>query len=206
VLAVLGALGGVTFLPFLAAGAGKPMQDLFAFPIGVTIIAALAAWPGLYAADAAGLPMPWLRRLDGARTPALASHALTITIALCILLGIVGVITLRLIDAPALPGGSAARALSTVFAAGPLEIVLHLFLMSVVVWLSRRRWVGILAAATALVAFHLSGGTPPPELLVATIVANGLLGLVLGVLYAAYGLELAMIGHAVAHLVIVLSA
>lgn len=41
------------------------MTELLAFPVLVTVIAAVAAWPGLRAADAAGLPMPWLGRLDG---------------------------------------------------------------------------------------------------------------------------------------------
>jgi hypothetical protein len=61
-LAALGALGSLKSLPFLAAGSGKPMTELLAFPVLVTVV---AAWPGLRAADAAGLPMPWLRRLDG---------------------------------------------------------------------------------------------------------------------------------------------
>jgi hypothetical protein len=39
--------------------------------------------------------------------------------------------------------------------------MIHLCIMSVAVRLSRRRWIGILVAALALVAFHLSGGAMP---------------------------------------------
>lgn len=205
VLAVLGTVGGAAFLPFLAAGSGKPVGELLAFPLGVAVISTIAAWLGLRAADAAGLPMPVLRRLDGGPPTPIAPRALITTGASCVLLGIVGMLTLRVIGAPALPGSAATRALSTLFAAGPLEIVLHLFAMSVVVWLSRRRWIGIVAAAAALVAFHVSGGAQSPELLAVIVVGNGLIGLVLGALYAAYGLEFAMLGHAIAHLITVLS-
>jgi hypothetical protein len=76
--------------------------------------------------------------------------------------------------------------------------------MSIAVWLLRRRWVGILMATFALVAFHLTGGSMPAGLLVATIVGNGSIGLVLGIVYAAYGFELVMLGHAVAHLLTLL--
>lgn len=204
-LAVLGAAGGVAFLPFLAAGSGKPVRELLGFPVGVAVITTVAAWLGLRAADAAGLPMPLLRWLDGGPRIPVAPRALIGTTASCVLLGLVGTVTLRVIDAPALPGSPFARALSTLFAAGPLEIVLHLFVMSVVVWLSRRRWIGVAVSAAALVAFHLSSGTQSPTLLAVSLVGNGLSGLVLGTLYAAYGLELAMLGHAIAHLITVLT-
>lgn len=56
-----------------------------------------------------------------------------------------------------------------------------------------------------MVAFHLSSGTQSATLLAVSLVGNGLSGLVLGTLHAAYGLELAMLGHAIAHLITVLT-
>jgi hypothetical protein len=203
-MVAVSAAGGLAFLPFLAAGSGKATHELLGFPVAVMLIAGLAAWPGLRAADAAGLPMPLLRRLDGGPRSGLGWQAVAVTLSSCALLGIAGAVVLRVVDAPALPGDTSARALSTVFAAGPLEIVLHLCVMSVTVWMSRRRWVGIVVAALALVAFHLTGGPAPTALLVATIAANGAIGLVLGILYAAYGFELVMLGHATAHLLTLL--
>jgi hypothetical protein len=89
-----------------------------------------------------------------------------------------------------------------------LEIVLHLGVMSIVVWLARgRRWVGIVVAAVALVLFHLTCGAlgQPTPIILATIVGNGVIGLVLGWIYASYGFELVVLGHATAHLITVLA-
>lgn len=63
---------------------------------------------------------------------------------------------------------------------------------------------GIAVAAAALVAFHLGdAGRATEALLIATVAANGLIGVVLGVLYVAHGFEFVMLGHAAAHLLVV---
>lgn len=197
-----GALGALTFLPFLSAGTGLPAEKLIAFPIVVTVAATIAAWVGLRCADSAGLPMPYLRRLDGGAKEAARPSAFLVTLVSCGLLGVMGIVALRTTGAPALPGDVGARALSTFFAAGPLETVIHLFIMSVAVWVSRRRWVGIASGALALVLFHLGdASSAPPTLVAAMVVGNGLVGVVLGTLYSAYGFEFAMLGHGVAHLI-----
>ena len=202
----LAAFGGATFLPFLAAGSHQPIADVAPFALVVTLVATIAAWPGLLCADATGLSMPLLRRLDGAPTRSISRLALGVTLATGVVLGLVSVLALRLIDAPSLPGGMTVRALSVFFAAGPLEIVLHLGLMSIVVWLARgRRVPGIVLAAACLVGFHLTGGAldQPGRVVAAIVVGNGTVGLVLGWIYAAYGFECVMLGHAVAHLITV---
>jgi len=89
------------------------------------------------------------------------------------------------------------------------SVVLHLGAMSTVVWLARgRRAPGIVVAATLLVVFHLAGGglDQPGRLIALIVVANGAIGLVLGWIYAAYGFELVMLGHAVAHVITVAGA
>jgi hypothetical protein len=99
----------------------------------------------------------------------------------------------------------ASRIASTLFAAGNLEIVIHLFVMSLVVWLARgRRWIGILAAAAVFVVFHATGsfGERAP-VIVASVLLNGGFGLLLGVFYARYGFEYVMLGHAVGHVLAV---
>jgi len=205
-MGVLAAIGGVTFLPFLAAGNGQPIASLAPFAIIVTLVATIVAWPGLRCADATRLPMPLLRRLDGSTAGPIPRSAIGVTLASSIGLGLVGLLLLRLVEAPRLPGSIAARALSAIFAAGPLEIVLHLGAMSTVVWLARgRRAPGIVVAAALLVVFHLAGGglEQPGRLIALIILANGAIGLVLGWIYAAYGFEFVMLGHAVAHIVTV---
>ena len=208
-MGVLAAIGGVTFLPFLAAGNGQPIARLTPFAIVVTLVATIAAWPGLRCADATGLPMPLLRRLDGSSATPIPPSAIGVTLVISIGLGLLGLLALRLIDAPPLPGSVAARALSAIFAAGPLEIVLHLGAMSIVVWLARgRRAPGIVIAATLLVVFHLAGGglDQPGRIIALSVVANGAIGLVLGWIYAVYGFEFVMLGHAVAHVITVAGA
>ena len=205
-MGVLAAVGGVTFLPFLAAGNGQPIARLIPFALVVTLVATLAAWPGLRCADATGLPMPLLRRLDGPSAGPIPRRAIGVTLVSSVGLGLLGLLALHLVDAPPVPGSVAVRALSAIFAAGPLEIVLHLGAMSTVVWLARgRRAPGIVVAAALLVVFHLAGGglEQPGRLIALIVLANGAIGLVLGWIYAAYGFEFVMLGHAVAHIVTV---
>ncbi len=202
-LALLSAAGGALFLPF-AAGPGMSAAAQAGFVLAVTVVGTLAAWAGLRCADAVALPMPYLRALDGETAGRAPRSALAGTLGLGVGLGTVGLAAVRLLHAPSPPVGVAARALSAVFAAGPLEIVLHLFLMSAVVRLARgRRAPGIIAAALALVLFHLAGGDTPPALVAASMVLNGAIGIALGWIYAAYGFEFVVLGHAVAHLITV---
>jgi hypothetical protein len=205
-MAALAAIGGFTFLPFLAAGSHQPMASLIPFALVATIVATLLAWPGLRCADAVSLRMPLFRRLDGAASHPISREALTVTLLGGIILGLIGLFALRLVDAPALPGTLGVRALSALFAAGPLEIVLHLGVMSIVVWLARgRRTIGVSAAAACLVGFHLTGGAlaQPWRIITISVVGNGTIGLALGWIYAAYGFECVVLGHAVAHLIAV---
>lgn len=204
----LAGLGAVTFLPFLSASAHQRTQDLIGFAIAVTVVATLSSWVGLRCADAVGLPMPLLRRLDGGAVGALRPRASAVTVIAGLVLGGAGVVLLQLSHAPALPGTAIARALSVVFAAGPLELVLHLGVMSVAVRLANgRRWVGIVAGAVVLALFHLSDGASaqPAAVLAAAIAGNATIGAALGWLYAAYGFEYAMLCHAIAHLIVVLA-
>src|SRR4051794_5104621 len=65
VLVAIAGAGGLLFLPLLSAGSGQPLTAVAGFSLVATIVTTLAIWPGLRCADALGLPMPYLRRLDG---------------------------------------------------------------------------------------------------------------------------------------------
>ena len=81
--------------------------------------------------------------------------------------------------------------------------------MSIVVWLARgRRTIGVSAAAACLVGFHLTGGAlaQPWRIITISVVGNGTIGLALGWIYAAYGFECVVLGHAVAHLIAVVGS
>ena len=67
----------------------------------VTLLATLAAWPGLGCADAVGLPMPDLRRLDGAAPAMIPLRALIVSAAWGAVLGLGAATALRSVDAVA---------------------------------------------------------------------------------------------------------
>jgi len=55
-MGILALIGGFTFLPFLAAGNQQPVASVVPFALIATVVATLAAWPGLRCADATNLP------------------------------------------------------------------------------------------------------------------------------------------------------
>lgn len=202
----LSVLGAVAFLPSVLASS-NPQPTAVQLALFVLIVSAMcipAAWFGLRLSDAVQLPMPLLRRLDSqSETP--RSNG-TIPALLCaILVAAGGIFVLRYFHQPNLGGSLLSRAASTLFAAGNLEIVVHLFVMSLVVRLARGRiWVGVWVSALLFLAFHISGSLgQSAALLAASIVVNGVFGLLMGFLYAHYGYEYVMLGHAVGHLLAV---
>ncbi|MEP7001420.1 MAG: hypothetical protein ABI969_13130 [bacterium] len=207
VLAAVAAAGAVLFLPLLSAGSHQPVTAVAGFALVLTVVATLAAWPGLRCADVVGLPMPYLRRLDGV-DQAIPPRALMVSAAWGIALGASGAIALRVIHAPAFPGSLLARILSVVCVAGTLEVVLHLGIMSIVTWLARgRRWLGVVAATVVFVLLQSTGGAldHPIAVILISSIANVATGLVVGWLYASYGLEFAAICRALAYLIPVLA-
>lgn len=206
-LTLTSAVGAALFLPFMAASAPQTPGAMAGFVAVTTLVATLAAWPGLRAADAVALPMPLLRGLELGERGRLSPRAWAVSAGCGALLGGLALVALRVTNAPALPGGAGVRALTVVFAAVPLEVVVHLFAMGVTVRLVRgRRWPGIAVAALALIAFHLTDTAGQSTVVILTgILANGALGALLGGLYAAYGFEAVILGHAVAHLITVLA-
>jgi hypothetical protein len=206
-LAAISTAGAILFLPLLAAGSHQPMTGVAGFAVVISTVAILVAWPGLRCADLTGLPMPLLRRLDGIRSRT-SPRALVVSTMWGTALGAIGVIALRAVHAPPFPGGVLVRILSVVCVAATLEIILHLGVMSIVIWLARgRRWFGILAAAVAFVLLQSTGGAlnhPLPVILASTVV-NAATGVVVGWLYAADGLEYAAVCRALAYLIPVLA-
>jgi len=115
-------------------------------------------------------------------------------------LGLAGLMMLRLLHIPTGGGSLTVRIGSALFAAITLESVLHLAVMSGVVRATGRVNLGILVAALVYVGFHLAtlGGQPTAVVAVATV-GNGLGGLLFGWLYARDGYEYLVLAHLVAH-------
>lgn len=112
---------------------------------------------------------------------------------------------MRHLHLPNMAGALWSRLASTFFAAGSLELVIHLLLMSVVVKLSAgRRWAGIAVAALVFVLFLVSGLTGQSATIIALSIAmNGIVGVGVGVIYARYGFEYVMFCHATGHILAV---
>jgi hypothetical protein len=202
----LSVLGAIAFLPSVLANSNPQPTgtQLAVFVLIVSAICIPAAWIGLRLGDAVKLPMPLLRRLDSQSETPRANG--TIPALLCgIHVAAGGIFVLRYFHQPNLGGSLLSRAASTLFAAGNVEIVVHLFTMSLVVRLARGRiWVGVWVSALFFLAFHISGSLGhSAALLAASITINGVFGLLMGLLYARYGYEYMMLGHAVGHLLTV---
>lgn len=192
----LGLLGLVAMLQY-CFGAALSAAAVAQVVLAGTMVTSLVAFFGLRWAAVANLPVPFREAVrKGGFAPALGGGLLAAVAAIALL---------RVAQLPNLPGPLWARAASTLFAMGPLEIFLHLFAMSGLVRLTRRPWIGIAGAAALYVLFHGGGlGSLSPLLTVAVLVINGGFGIYLGWLYKRHGFEHVMLAHAVAHLLAVL--
>jgi hypothetical protein len=205
-LSSLGVLGPIFFVPSIIASAvpRPPTIQLSLFVLVVSAVCIASSWFGLRFADAANLPMPYLRRLDLIFVPAPRNGLLAAT-AFGVLFAVCAIFVLHFFHQPNLPGPLWSRIASVFFAAGSLEIVVHLFIMSAVVRLTRGRiWSGIVVAAVFFVAFHAAGLAGQSTALIASsILLNGMFGLALGVFYARYGFECVLLSHAIGHVLAV---
>ena len=182
----------------------------FAFPppiLGVAIAIAaigLFAAAGLYlgAKNGLGSSIPTLRRIGLSLLIGAATGALLLAI-----LPAVGLAARTKMDA-AVPLWQ--RVVMSFNAAVLEEIIFRLFIVSLVVWLLARVmrlntaiWIGIVIAALAFGAVHLPRWiTFGPTAMVAVVFVNGVGGIVLGRVYAKWGIEAAMITHFAADLVV----
>jgi hypothetical protein len=210
-LTSLSALGGLLFAPFVLAGmrAGGathiPSTLVLAAILcaGSAVVAALCAWAGLRFADRMQLPMPILRAWEQ-RTP-IADGTLGRTLlpaiggglAAGLLIG--GVV--HLLPIPSNPGTLAVRLLTVFFAATVTEIIVHLFAMSALFALFRRRWLAILLSSVLFVLIFHTGQIGSPWITATILLANFAFGTLTGWMYSRYGFESAVLTHGVAHLI-----
>ena len=205
-LSSLSLLGAVLFLPSIIASASPrpPVTQLLVFVGAVTAVCTASTWYGLRCADLANLPMPYLRRLDHvAELPQKQGFGIAITFG-C-LFALATIVLLRALHLPNLAGPLWSRVVSVFFAAGSLEIVIYLLIMSFVVKITQgRTWIGIIVAAFFFVLFHASGlPGQTVTVITLTLLMNGLFGLGLGFIYARYGFEDLLLCHAVGHVLAV---
>ncbi|HEY4239053.1 MAG TPA: CPBP family glutamic-type intramembrane protease [Kofleriaceae bacterium] len=205
-LLTAGALAGLlAYIPVARANVDPPPAiGELALPVAIaSVIAAIACWLGLRWADATGLPMPALRRIEGT-AEASERRGLAIACAGAIAGGAAAVATLHAFELPNLGGSLAVRLASTAFAAITLEVVIHLFFLAAMVRLTRSRRIGIAVSTLVFVVFHAGGALgAPPAILVSVVVLNGALGTFFGWLAVRFGFEYAVLAHAIAHAIAV---
>ncbi len=205
-LSSLGVLGAILFLPSITASASpRPSAvQLSVFVAAVSAICILSSWCGLRLADTVQLPMPYLRRLDLIREPSNRNGFLPAAVFGC-LFAAGAIYILHSFHQANLAGSLWSRIASVFFAAGSLEIVVHLLIMSLAVRLARGRvWAGIVVAAIFFVGFHVAGlSGQSASLIAASVALNGVFGLALGFFYARYGFEYVFFSHAIAHILAV---
>jgi len=209
--------------------AGMPMGLLITLQLLPQLLFfAIAIWIGLVLANAVGLGLPILQEwLHGKSIGADLRCMLPISVSLGVVLGLLIIALDALVFQPALVRALGANALAGESAVMPEawkgflasfygaineEILLRLFLMSLVVWLGRfisRKadgsptqavlWTANIVAAVLFGLGHLpaTAALVPLTPLVVTraLVLNGLGGLGFGYLYMKHGLESAMISH-----------
>lgn len=206
-LGVLSVAGALLFLPFAgdAQPGGLSLTQGVVFVLVSSAVSLLALWFGLRLADATGLRMPFLRAWEaGDRLPAPRLRPVVATVVGGLLLAWAAISTQRALGMPTPPSPAWARILSVVFAAVTLEVVLHLFGMSLLMKLTRRAWVAVLGSGLLLGLFHLTGAGALDRANLVIAGANTIAGVFVGWLYWAFGFEYLILGHAVMHIVTLL--
>jgi membrane protease YdiL (CAAX protease family) len=238
VLLVAGLLGVVAVLPYMMELVGSGMFGQAAAPVPLPLVVTLALLQngillavviliGLVLSESIGLRMPLVQAWT---TGTRASVAQAVVLPALLTGGAVGA-TLVAIEAlvflrhlpPAMHGLFEIplwkRLLGTVLYGGITEeLLMRLFLVSLVAWLCGRWWktpnglptpwafwIAIVLVAVLFGLGHLpatSAITPlTTTLVVRALVLNGIAGIAFGYLYWKHGLEAAMIGHMGAHVV-----
>ncbi|AKC88145.1 hypothetical protein WQ53_02710 [Pseudoxanthomonas suwonensis] len=238
--AVLAGLSAAALIPYVA----QLMPEVFAkvpLPLGVIAaaqgaqamaVAGVLAWLGLRMGHRVGLGSPvmhaWLvrrQRPDWARLQPARAALLGIAAALAILA------LAPLIDramppmlqppATASAGATALNGFLASFYGGIVEeLILRLFLMTLLLWIVARLcgrtppawayWAAIVAAALLFGAGHLPAAAQiwglEPVVVLRTLLLNGIAGVAFGWLYWKRGIEMAMLAHFSADLVLHVAA
>ena len=237
---VLAGLSAAALMPYLA----QTMPDVFArvrLPLGVIaaaqgaqamVIVGLLAWAGLRMGHRVGLGSPvmhaWLvarRRPDWARLEPLRAVLVGIVAGLVILAlaPLLDRAMPQMLHPPvsATSGLSAFNGFLASFYGGIVEeLLLRLFLMTLLLWIAARLrraalpdrayWLAIAIAALLFGAGHLPAAANiwglEPVVVLRTLLLNGIGGLAFGWLYWKRGLEMAMLAHFSADIVLHVAA
>jgi uncharacterized membrane protein len=233
-LSAFAVIATLALQPYLAMTMPAAMSKLHAPFLIIAIVQAgipcfLLGWLGLSLGSQYGLDAPWLRAFVYRHPPEsivrthwrLAVFAGVLAGALVVGLNLLGPRIGPPIEGIS-PAGQAWRgALASLYGGTAEEILMRLFLVSLLVWLfalfnrrQPRSWMFMLAIVLSALLFgfgHLPyafaiGVSHTPMLISEIVFLNALVGLVTGTLFWKYGLEHAMLAHFGADLVLHVAA
>jgi membrane protease YdiL (CAAX protease family) len=233
--AVLGGFGTLAGFPYIlslmppSATPPVPLPILaIAGAIQSAVVMFFLSWIGLYLGRSLGLDTPFARAfVYGAKLPKVSKIGLRLSLVSGLLGGAILVI-LALLFQPLMPQTPVStslnidlwkRLLAAFYGGITEEILLRLFLMTLIIWLLWKGgmktknhptklafWIAIAAAALIFAIAHLpvavSIWTLTPIVVIRTILLNSLLGVAFGYIYWRCGLEYAIFSHFLAGLVL----
>lgn len=155
-------------------------------------------------ADRAELPMPFLRpwELGQPGDPAEQRFFVRTCVAIGGIFGLLAVVIAHLLSVPGHTATFAVRVTTFPFAAIVTETVAHLFVMSGLILLTRRTSLSIVVSAAVFLAFFHFHAAGPAWFAFYAGGVDYLLGIATGWVYSRYGIEGAVLTHAVASAII----
>jgi membrane protease YdiL (CAAX protease family) len=233
---ILGTLSTLAVFPYLLA-LNPSLVAQVPMPLPVLVIAQTAqtsilllllSWLGLRLGQSIGLDSPFARALVyGHKLPSVSRRALIIAV----LTGVVGGLVILMLDRlfqPFMPPTTQPigvnielwkRVLASFYGGIAEELLLRLFLMTLIAWIIWKTafksqmpptavvfWIAIVGAAILFGVGHLPAAASiwplTPLVIVRTIALNAVLGMAFGCIYWRWGLEYAMVAHFCADIVI----
>jgi magnesium-transporting ATPase (P-type) len=200
-------VGAVFFVPFLMAQSPDTSVIITAplFILISTMITTLAGIYGFRLNDKLKLPLPLLRPFERRQhiDRAIARKALIIGVITGIVVGLGTFLIANIANASTTnPGSLVDRLLSFVWASTVLETIGHLFILTLILRFVRSKWLAIIVSGVGItLLFHSGNGSSTDSEVL--ILGLNLLGFTAtGCLYLWYGLESAVIAHAVMHILL----
>ena len=203
---LVGLISGFFFVPF-AGARGENLSTLAPWAewtLGAFAATLVFAWAGLKIADRGNLPMPFLRPWELKQRSDKADRQSFVRICFAVggVFGLLAELAVHLFSLPIYPGIFSARIATVPFAAIVAEVVGHLFVMSALMVMTKRTTPAILISALVFpFIFHPSVAMLAPAV-ISLAGIDYLLGVATGWVYSRYGIEGAILTHAVASIII----
>lgn len=209
-LTSLSLIGGVLFVPFIKANAPTSQQTsvfqlLIVFSLVSSVVVFLCSWIGLRVADKTRLEMPILNKWEKEDFISRfeTKRLLIISVIAGIIFGFIASAFSNYLGIPNNQGNFMERISTTLFAAVVPEVVVHLFVMSSLLFLFKRIWIAIFVSSVLFAILHGSPSDVPVTVTIFIYSLNFTLSVLTGWLYSRFGFESAMLTHAMSHLIVV---